>query len=242
MPSANSDPSKVPPNVPPSEPLNSGNTGLFQGSTKKLLWLWVGANGLGFAIATPLSFLLTLSTATFEALSIAGFIVGAITGPLQALVLKRQLPRLKTWQWVLANIIGSYVGSWIGLFVFGLVYALVQSINGWSSIFNVTPWLPIMLTFALYGAVIGIVVGAAQLVSLRQYVQKLRPWWVANFLGRTLGWVSASILGLMLSETFGSATTFLVTWGILLGAMGGTVYAVITAQAMLDLKPRTSLP
>lgn len=241
MPSANSDPPNVPPNVPPSEPSNSGPMGLFQGSTKKLLWLWVGANGLGFAIATPLSFLFTLSTAPFATLSVAGFIVGAITGPLQALILKRQLPKLKTWQWVLANIIGSYVGSWSGLFVFGLAYVLVQSINGWSSIFSVISWIPIMLTFALYGAVIGIVVGAAQLVSLRQHTQKLRPWWVANFLGRTLGWVSASMLGLMLSETFGSAS-FLFTWGILLGAVGGTVYAVTTAQALLDLKPTTSLP
>ncbi|ESA33747.1 hypothetical protein N836_20195 [Leptolyngbya sp. Heron Island J] len=235
MPSANSDPS----NVSPSEPLNTGTNVLFQGSTKKLLWLWVGANGLGFAIATPLSFLLSLSPSPFAALSVAGFIVGAITGPLQALVLKRQLPRLKIWQWILANIIGSYLGSWIGLFVFGLVYALVQSINGWSSVFNVVSWLPMMLTFALYGAVIGIVVGAAQLVSLRQHAQKLRPWWVANLLGRTLGWVSASILGLMLPETFGSAT-FLTTWGVLLGAIGGVVYAGTTAQAMLNLKPQTS--
>ncbi len=229
MPASNFDP----PNVPRSDQSGSDDIGLSRGSTQKLLWLWLGANVLGFAIATPLSFLMNLSAQTFEALYFAGLIVGAIVGSLQALIIKRQLPKLKSWQWILANIFGSYLGAWSGLFVIGIVWMMppFARLLQFGGVFS------LVITIAIYGAVIGAFVGAAQLFSLRQHTENLRQWWLANFLGRTLGWISASIVGWLITQAI-DTKTFLVTWGALLGALGGAVYAGFTAKALLNLTPK----
>ena len=229
----------------PSDNLDSPNKGLGPLDLAEtppsfnLLGLWLGINVLGFAIATPLSFLMALSSRYFETLYIAGFIVGAIIGPLQAFVIKRQVPKLKSWQWILANIFGSYLGSWAGLLGFGTVILLVQSFN--NSILDGT--IGQILTFSTYGAVIGICVSAAQLSTLRDHTQGLRKWWIANFLGRTLGWLCAGLLGWTVSSS--ASTTdprFLIILGAPLGAVGGAIYAAATAKALLNFKPKRSAP
>ena len=201
-------------------------------SKQGLVWLWLVANVLGFAIATPLSFLMNLSTQNFESLFVAGLIVGAIVGPLQAWVLKRQLPKLKAWQWIIANILGSYIGSWGGLLTLGILFILLESVV--ITLGDVTSWLLIM---AIYGMSIGSIVSAAQLVSLRRCTQHMWPWWVASCFGRTLGWLSAGTVGWVIVAVMPETDTFLVTWGILLGAIGGAVYALVTAKALLDFQP-----
>ena len=208
-------------------------------TSSNLLAVWLGFKVLGFAIATPLSFLMALSSRYFETLYIAGFIVGAIIGPLQAFVIKRQVPKLKSWQWILANIFGSYLGSWAGLLGFGTVILLAESFN--NSILDGT--IGKMLTFATYGAVIGLCVSAAQLSTLRDHTQGLRQWWIANFLGRTLGWLCAGLLGWTISSS--ASTTdprFLIILGAPLGAVGGAIYATATAKALLNFKPKSSAP
>ena len=209
--------------------------------SSNLLGLWLGVNIVGFAIATPLSLLMTLSTRYFETLYIAGFIVGAIIGPLQALVIKRQVPKLKSWQWILANIFGSYLGSWAGLLGFGAVILVAQSFNSSATLDSL---LGKVFTFATYGATVGVFASAAQLSTLRDHTQGLRQWWIANFLGRTLGWLCAGLLGWTISSAASTTTDpkFLVILGAPLGAIGGAIYAGATVKALLNFKPQSPAP
>lgn len=56
-----------------------------------------------------------------------------------------------------------------------------------------------------------------------------------NLMGRTLGWLSASLLGWGIFAVT-KADNFLMIWGPLLGAAGGAVYALATTKALLKLK------
>lgn len=192
-------------------------------ATRKLAWQWLGANVLGFAIATPLSFITTLY--------IAGLIVGATVGPLQALVIQSQLPRLRLWQWVLANIVGSYVGAWAGFLMLSMILAMLPLFNA-PSLENMSV---VLISTALYGAIIGMIVGIAQIFSFPAQAQNIAQWWTANLMGRTLGWLSASLLGWGIFAVT-KADNFLMIWGPLLGAAGGAVYALATTKALLKLK------
>lgn len=202
--------------------------------TQQLVKFWIGMNVVGFAIATPLSLFMTLAEDYLQALYTAGLIVGAIVGPLQAWVIKHQLPRLKTWQWTFANIVGSYLGSWAGLFVVGGIAMMVPSLGSFSRLEGM---LPLLLTVSIYGAVIGILVGVAQICSLPSQAQNVRQWWTANFIGRSLGWLSAGLSGWLLSEIIPNLDGPSLIWGAPLGAIGGAVYALATAKAMINLNP-----
>lgn len=208
-------------------------------SSKELLGLWFGANVLGFAIATPLSFLTTLSYQYFEALYIAGLIIGAVVGPLQAWVIQRQLPRLRLWQWTLANIVGSYIGSWVGLFAVGLLTFMAYSI---SNAFQPDGMVGVLLGIGSYGLVIGMVLGVAQIFSLPSQAQNVRYWWTANAVGRSLGWLSASLLTWILSNAMDNFLDAHISWYILLGAVGGAVYAGMTVKALFNLNPNQLAP
>ncbi|MEM9486705.1 MAG: hypothetical protein AAGA83_23785 [Cyanobacteria bacterium P01_F01_bin.116] len=205
--------------------------------TKQLTKLWIGVNVVGFAIATPLSLLMTLTEDYLQALYTAGLIIGSIVGPLQAWVLKHQLPRLRTWQWTLANIVGSYLGSWAGLFMVGSIAMMFRSFNSFTGLDGITA---LLLTLGIYGAVIGIFVGVAQIFSLPSQAQNVRQWWTANFTGRSLGWLSAGLSGWFLSEAIPNLDEpFSLMLGAPLGAIGGAVYALATAKAMLKLNSTT---
>lgn len=227
-----------PQNTPEAGDMSAARGGLRPTSSHKLLGLWLGVNVLGFAIATPLSFLTTLSHQYFEALYLVGLIIGGVIGPLQAWVIQRQLPRLRIWQWTLANILGSYIGSWLGLFVVGLLTLIIQSMN---NVFQPEGIVGLVLGIGGYGLVIGMVLGVAQIFSLPSQAQNLRQWWMANAVGRTLGWLSAGLLGWILSNAIDSFPDALISWGVLLGAMGGVVYAGVTVKALFNLNPNQSM-
>jgi len=216
-----------------------GRGGQRQTSSRELLGLWFGANVVGVAIATPLSFLTTLSYQYFEALYIAGLIIGTVVGPLQAWVIQRQLPRLKLWQWTLANIVGSYIGSWVGLFAVGLLTFMTYSMN---NAFQPEGMAGVVFSIGSYGLVIGMVLGVAQIVSLPSQAQNVRYWWTANALGRALGWLSACLLGWILSNAIDSFLNARISWCVLLGAVGGAVYAGVTVKALFNLNPHQSTP
>ena len=205
---------------------------------KQLVKFWIGVNAVGFAIATPLSLLVALSDDYFQALYTVGLIIGAIVGPLQAWVIKHQLPRLKTWQWTLANIVGSYLGAWRGLFVVGSFAMLFRSFNSFAGLEGITA---ILFIVGCYGAVIGTLVGIAQIFSLPSQAQNVQQWWTANFIGRSLGWLSAGLVGWLLAEAIPNLEEpFSLMLGAPLGAIGGAVYGLATAKAMLNLNPTKS--
>lgn len=204
---------------------------------RQLVKFWIGANAAGFAIATPLSFFMTLTEDYLQSLYTAGLIIGATVGPLQAWVIKYQLPHLKTWQWTLANIVGSYLGSWAGLFLVGTLAVMLGSFDIFEGLEGIAT---LIFTVGIYGAVIGMLVGVAQIFSLPSQAQNVRQWWTANFLGRSLGWLSAGILGWLLTEVIPTMDEPSLFLGAPLGAIGGAVYALATAKAMLNLNPSKS--
>ncbi|MEL6765279.1 MAG: hypothetical protein AAFO87_16840, partial [Cyanobacteria bacterium J06607_6] len=132
-----------------------------------ILWPWLSANTLGFAVVTTVLIgIAVLGKAAggvmggIEALYCSGLVVGGFVGPLQAFVLRDQVPRLKNWQWIMASMLGGYAGLFLG------------------AIISITITLPLpMLEAALmvvwpsiYGATLGISVGVGQVLVLAQHV------------------------------------------------------------------------
>lgn len=203
-----------------------------------ILWPWLSANTLGFAVVTTVLIgIAVLGKAAggvmggIEALYCSGVVVGGFVGPLQAFVLRDQVPRLKNWQWIMASMLGGYAGLFLG------------------AIISITITLPLpMLEEALmvvwpsvYGATLGISVGVGQVLVLAQHVRGLRRWWVASVLGRLLGWLSAQVLWVLLTAR--EATDFPhglwhFLFVALLGAVGGLIYGGVTARAIPQLTPR----
>ena len=196
--------------------------------SRQLLGSWLRANTLGFAIASTALFFISLLL-PFRDLLAAGFFVGGIVGPLQALVLRRQILKLKVWQWSLACILGGYLGTFLGLIAMLYVVGIDWPIPfvDWASI-------------GVFGAFIGICVGWGQVLVIDRYVRGLRRWWAANVIGRSLGWLSAQLLWLLLTQRavmFPVESLDSLPVVVLCSAVGGLVYGVVTAQALPYLVP-----
>ncbi|MEL6398810.1 MAG: hypothetical protein AAFR26_06955 [Cyanobacteria bacterium J06626_4] len=197
--------------------------------SRQLFGSWLRANTLGFAIAGTVLFLIGLLV-SLSAVFAAGFFVGAIVGPLQAIVLRRQISKLKVWQWSLACILGGYLGTFFGLIAMLYVVGMDWPIPfiDWASI-------------GVFGAFIGICVGWGQVLVIDRYVRGLRRWWAANVLGRSLGWLSAQFLWLLLTlqwttlSPLNSPNSLPIV--VLCGAVGGLVYGAVTARALPYLVP-----
>ena len=203
----------------------------------RFLRTWLGVNALGFAIAPTLLFSigpLLDGALNFREEYFAGYVVGVVVGPLQAIALQPRVPRLKIWQWILASILGGYLGVFLGS------VALVFIIFGldWSS-----PWFE-LFSLAIGGAIVGLSVGVCQLVVLAHQVHGLGRWLVASVLGRSLGWLSASLLWQLLGakplmNNVGDGISNVAVGQILLcGVVGGLVYGGVTARALPLLTAR----
>lgn len=92
-----------------------------------------------------------------------------------------------------------------------------------------------------HGISIGISVGIAQVLVLRQHIPSWRLWWAMVALGHTLGGTIA------LHGTWPTAGVFLdISWdsipliirGLCFGAVGGLIYGSITVIALKSLRPR----
>ena len=203
----------------------------------RFLQTWLGVNVLGFAIAPTLLFSigpLLDGELNFREEYFAGYVVGVVLGPLQAIALQPRLPRLKIWQWILASILGGYLGVLLGsvalaFIIFGL---------DWSS-----PWFE-LLSLAIGGAIVGLSVGLCQMAVLARQVHGLGRWLGASVLGRSLGWLSARLLWQLLGakplmNNVGDGIGNVAVWEILLcGAVGGLIYGGVTAVALPNLTLR----
>ena len=198
------------------------------------VWFWLVVNTLGFAIAIALLVLLGFQFSGRE-LFLAGLVISAIVGPLQAIVLRQKILRLRIWQWVLVSILGSYLGVFLGL-----VATFLLSTFG-LLILVLIPFAEILVG-TLLGAIVGVCVGLGQVLVLARQVRGLRWWWVANVLGRSLGWLSAQLLWqLVKAETVimvppNSIRDLPIV--LLCGAVGGLVYGGVTARALPYLTAR----
>ncbi|MEM1292664.1 MAG: hypothetical protein AAGH67_14445 [Cyanobacteria bacterium P01_H01_bin.162] len=164
-------------------------------------------------------------------MSVSGILLGSCVGALQAAILKHKLFGLRIWQWILASIAAIYLGLLGGVIV-------------WSTVIAV---FPIAIRFSwlgssIFGAMLGMSVGLGQVLVLVRRVRGLRRWWLANVVGRSLGWLAADEVRQLLSnqEEFLLANSFIetVTMALLYGGTIGLVYGGVTALALPSLTPR----
>ena len=205
-----------------------------------ILWLWLGVNTLGFAIVTTILILIAFADepTRSEALPFSGVVVGGLVGPMQALILRDQVPRLRIWQWILASIMGGYLGIFLGGIVFLATSWMMWAIDYWM-------WMasPILhaAQLSISGAMVGTSIGLGQVVVLARHVRGLRRWWVANVIGQSLAWPSASLLWPLvvarMSYFFPERFLYFLI-GALLGAVIGLIYGGVTARAIPRLTPR----
>ena len=101
-----------------------------------------------------------------------------------------------------------------------------------------------LLTATLFGAMLGVGVGLGQVIVLSRQVCGRRRWWLANIVGRSLGWLSAVLVGQLLTTSqlvnpldsnLGPSVLAL----LLCGCIGGLVYGGVTAWALPTLMPRS---
>ena len=224
------------------------NAALSDQSTSAIQKLWIGGNVLGFAIVTAILFrmVIELSAASGvagggETLYTSELVVGSCVGTLQALILKRQVPRLRIWQWVLASILGGYLGmvSW-GIVMFILISIPIGSGSGNAIVVA-------LLSATLLGGTLGASIALGQIVVLSRHVRGLRRWWWANVVGRSLGWLSAVFVGQLLTAVQIFAP-FDISLGpsiltlLFCGGFGGLVYGGVTALALPHLTARSQPP
>ena len=211
------------------------------------LRLWVLTNVLGFMLSLLSIFTIKLVGPTGNGLSAAGLGLGLFLGGIQASVLRRRLPQLKVWHWIVATGLGTYIGSALAAFS-----NLLQAMTGQGILFIAIKFFPpsvesmppaLMWGILLigHGISVGISVGIAQVLVLRQHTPNWRLWWAMGVLGYTLGGAVAfygvwSIAGTFLDISW--ASMVLVMRGLCFGAVGGVIYGSITAIALKSLRPR----
>jgi len=211
------------------------------------LRLWVLTNVLGFMLSLLSIFAIKLVGPTGNGLSAAGLGLGLFLGGIQASVLRQRLPQLKVWHWIVATGLGTYVGSALAAFS-----NLWQAMTGQGTLFIAMKLFSpsadsmpstLMWTILLigYGISIGISVGIAQVLVLRQHTPNWRLWWTMGVLGYTLGGAIAfygvwSTAGSFLDISWASMA--LIIRGLCLGAVGGVLYGGITAIALKSIRPR----
>ena len=209
--------------------------------------LWVLTNVLGFMLSLLSIFTIKLVGPTGNGLSAAGLGLGLFLGGIQASVLRRRLPQLKVWHWIVATGLGTYIGSALAAFS-----NLLQAMTGQGILFIAMKFFPpsvesmppaLMWGILLigHGISVGISVGIAQVLVLRQHTPNWQLWWTMSVLGYTLGGAVAfygvwSIAGTFLDISWDSMV--LVMRGLCLGAVGGVIYGSITAIALKSLRPR----
>ena len=189
---------------------------------------WLVVNTLGFAIAITLLVLLGFQFSGRE-LFLTGLVISALVGPLQAIVLRQKIPRLRIWHWVLVSILGSYLGVFLGL-----VATFLLSTFG-LFILVLIPFAELFVG-SLLGAMVGACVGLGQVLVLARHVRGVRGGGVADVVGRSLGWLSAQLLWQLVKAD----TVIMVPPNsirdlpivLLCGAVGGLVYGGVTARAL----------
>ncbi|OKH17270.1 hypothetical protein [[Limnothrix rosea] IAM M-220] len=203
----------------------SQKNGRFQ---LKLYWQWVGLNALGFGIATTICFSTKISEFNIEMLWLSGLVVGSITGICQAIALKQKIPKLRYWQWILANIVGGYAGT------LGALLLISATLD---SNLQASPYV----IFLAFGALIGIAISFTQTFMLMRRARGVWTWGLITIIARAIAWSSVSLFipllfpeGIELTESILPVQVSLVG-----GTFGGMIYGVITGFGLNWLRLKT---
>ena len=217
--------------------------------------LWIVANGLGFMLSLLLIFALGFVRPSGSGLSTVGWGLGLALGGMQALVLRRRLPQLKIWHWMVATGLGTYVGSILS----ALSYFLLFIVGPWILSLPLDFFSPFVdsmeesILLALMGGILlvghvlsnGISVGVAQVLVLRRHTPNWWRWWKMSLLGFTLGGALVFYSAISAIDIFSDASAsaiFLVIRGLCFSAIRGVIYGNITAIALKDFRPRQHEP
>jgi hypothetical protein len=202
-----------------------------------LWWRWVLANlvgefiGLGVAGGLGAGVTLVLDnvtgTGTFIVLTIAlvmaATVEGAIVGLAQWWVLGHYLPTLTRRVWLLATVLGAIVAWMTGMMLSTLGADFISARESTAA----------LLFGATLGPVVGALLGAAQWLALRHYVQRAGWWVLANALAWTAGMaVIFAATGIVQEST--PVAVVAITWAVS-GILAGMVVAAIHGLALVWL-------
>ena len=157
----------------------------------------------------PLMSMLVLAMITFA----FGIGIAAV----QWLVLRRYVSEI--WPWLFANGAGTVIGTAVAM-PLKLMDHYVGS-NGFQ------------LDELWYGAVFGLVLGAAQWLALRPWLPR-SAWWIV---GTTVGWTLGMLLGQLLPQAWRTGTT-----SVLAALITASIPTAITGGILILLLPRISPP
>lgn len=188
-----------------------------------LFWQWVGLNSVLFGGLTAFCFSpFLLENLGLGFLGIVGLIIGSSTGLVQPIILRKKIPKLRTWAWILGNIIGGYVGIWSAIYV--LLYL--------DGAFLGSGFLLVQISLVIYGGMIGLGLAIPQMIILAaHHCFGVKKWAIATVLGRAIAWWSGCTAMTLL---FGDDILTNLFSGVSLGAtflgglIGGFFYGVTT--------------
>lgn len=209
------------------------------------LWMqWVLANAIGELVGLGVvfvagAFLAASSGEPQGGMAIAGLgllvvllatFEGAMVGLAQWLVLRGRLPAITLRSWLLATIIGAVV-AW----VLGMIPSTVAAFGDTAQSDAVEPPLLLLIGFAAgMGAVLGVVLAAAQWWVLRRHLQKALLWLAAN----ALAWAVAMplifwLVGATIAEDRTLRSLALLVAGIgVAGAVVGAIHGVFLLRLL----------
>jgi hypothetical protein len=178
---------------------------------------------LGIAVARPMAELVRqpLSQAVGGLLTVAlfGAVLGGCVALGQALVWWASSGPHPAW-WVVATSVGGAVGYVLGV---KLATAVTDPIRG-----KVLVYVSEALGYLVLGAVVGLLVGIAQVGLWRAKGQGLVAWIIRTILGWALGFVVAAGVGLLITS-LPSVTARDLLFGGLVGLTVGSLEAPVVA-------------
>lgn len=208
---------------------------------------WIAANALGELLGLGVAVVIAIGVAQAHPLPpgeeilivTAAFLVigayeGAIVGAAQWLVLRRWLPALRAKDWIAATVAGAVIAWMLGR----IPSALADWNDGSGGAGQAEPGTAmILLLSAAAGAALGLILGAAQWVVLRDHVRRAGLWIGAN----ALAWAAGMPL-IFLAAGIPTAHTSALAIGALVLVTVGVTGAVVGAieGAFLRLLLRTA--
>jgi hypothetical protein len=197
------------------------------------LWLeWTLATlvgyGVGILVALPWTINFAYAGQPEMLIGLAsGVVWGATVGIAQWQVLRRHARQIDGW-WVLATLVGAMLGLGLGMALAEAVNlpSLMVAERGASAFVHA---LPIVLQTSLTGAVVGVVLGAAQWLVLRRAIHPA-GWWI---IASGLGWMIGMGLGAALADVITIIGALLVT-GIASGVLTGLAMQQIVRQESVN--------
>lgn len=157
---------------------------------------------------------------------------GVAVGIAQWIVLRHPLPGLSRRSWLLATIVGAVV-AWM----LGMIPSTLFSFNEEASTTNEPAMILVLGAAAIMGAVLGVILAAAQWWVLRNYVPKAVVWLLAN----AVAWaVAMPLIFWMVGATIGESRALgaLVTLVAGIGAAGAVVGGIHGLFLVRMLKAR----